>query len=931
MLDIYGTSKITTVLNKNMIKLIYLVVSINNIYCQHIYGGYQNPYTQKNGDQHFVRLNPGDRDYQTFEYNGRRYGQSFPEYDPRYYDNRHPSFNNPNYPENRRYNPDFNPNDPTVRFSDTSGIFSKPGVVGGWRDDLQGKQRPDYMQLQQNRDIFVTTSYGQVQGFRVHVYDNPDPYSQYRPGLTPVETIKGNVSVFLGIPYAMPPVRERRFMPPQIHKGWQLIQAVDFGPACPQPVKYVGAEKGIRDMHEDCLYLNIYSPYTGTGIAQKYAVMFYIHGGDFYKGASNTFPAHMLAAFYDVVVVTINYRLGALGFLSTADENSPGNYGIMDQAMALKWVYDNIEYFNGDKNSITLFGPGAGAASAGLLMVAPTTRHMVNKVIAQSGSALADWAVIQNWERVQNTSKVYGRHLGCPVDSSWKLVSCLRSGRSAFELGNAEFRPEIGFFAWGPVLDANFSVPRDSWFRDTWSEKDWHFLPATPEELIKESRFNPELKYMAGVTTQEAANMIYNNVSLAPYFEINDRFFDQKVRELVLQYNYTYNQEGVYQAIRYMYTYWPDPLNTTHIREQYIHMLSDFIYRAPTDKIIKLLLNRKVPVYLYVLNTTVEALRLPEWRKFPHDIEHFFLTGAPFMDIEFFPSSLKLKRDMWTENDRNMSHFFMKAYSDFARFGNPSPQQIFDIHFEAARQGEIKYLNINTTFNSSIMYNYRQTEFAFWSSYLPTIIGSFFPLYRPYGDYWWEPKEPLQIAFWSISGVCLLLSVALVMCCILWRNAKRETDRYYGDLIQKDDDECVEGVDNASRSSTNIYEIRDLSATVKRPPTGTPPPVFKSRPTSLSLSQQNIIEEKKPSEQLSRSTGNFLNEDKGKVYLNRNVSMDPNPKIKDSKRSYSTPSLRSNSSKESLRDEEHVRMVPGSKKGIRRNPRILDKVPQTQV
>lgn len=111
--------------------------------------------------------------------------------------------------------------------------------------------------------------------------------------------------------------------------------------------------------------------------------MFYIHGGEFYKGSSNTFPGHVLAAYYDVVVVTINYRLGALGFLSTADQNSPGNYGILDQAMALEWVYDNIEYFNGDKNSITLFGPGAGAASAGLLMVAPRTRHMVSKVIAQ--------------------------------------------------------------------------------------------------------------------------------------------------------------------------------------------------------------------------------------------------------------------------------------------------------------------------------------------------------------------------------------------------------------------------------------------------------------------------------------------------------------------------------------------------------------------
>lgn len=126
--------------------------------------------------------------------------------------------------------------------------------------------------------------------------------------------------------------------------------------------------------------------------------MFYIHGGEFSHGASNLFPAHILAAFYDVVVVSINYRLGALGksikkymsgnkvlhiskklicpivclgFLSTGDENSPGNYGILDQAMALRWVHDNIISFNGDPDAITLFGPGAGAASAGLLMIAP--------------------------------------------------------------------------------------------------------------------------------------------------------------------------------------------------------------------------------------------------------------------------------------------------------------------------------------------------------------------------------------------------------------------------------------------------------------------------------------------------------------------------------------------------------------------------------
>lgn len=203
-------------------------------------------------------------------------------------------------------------------------------------------------------------------------------------------------------------------------------------------------------------------------------------------------------------------------------------------------------------------------------------------------------------------------------------------------------------------------------------------------------------------------------------------------------------------------------------------MLSDFLIRAPTDKLVKLLVERKVPVYYYVLNTTIEAFKHPEWRKYAHDNEYFFLTGAPFMDVEFFPRKLRLERSMWTDNDRNMSHFFMKTYTDFARYGNPTHiGEVLGMHFDRAINGELRYLNINTTYNSSILLNYRQTENAFWSEYLPTVIGVLLVTYPPSTEFWWEPKEPLQIAFWSMSIACLILSVLLVMCCILWRNAKR--------------------------------------------------------------------------------------------------------------------------------------------------------------
>ncbi|XP_059481006.1 neuroligin-2 isoform X2 [Neocloeon triangulifer] len=649
--------------------------------------------------------------------------------------------------------------------------FPEPGILAGWRSDLQGRQRPDSINLVNDRDVYVTTPFGQIQGFKVHLYDNPDPHSYFRPGQSPVERVQGNCSVFLGIPYAQPPVREGRFKPPRAHKGWQLLQAVDFGPACPQPVKYTGATKGIRDVDEDCLYLNVYSPTTASGLAQPYPVMLYIHGGDFQKGASNLFPAHVMASFYEVVVVTINYRLGALGFLSTGDENSPGNYGILDQAMALRWVHENIEFFNGDRNLITLFGPGAGAASAGLLMVAPRTRGLVSRVIAQSGSALADWAIIEDVYRAQNTSRVFARLLGCSIESSWKIVSCLKQGRNFYELGNADFQPEVGTFPWGPVLDKSFKVPEDGWY-DGWRERDWHMFQEMPEKSIIKGEFNRGLSYLGGITHDEAAYFIYNNDSLAPDFEVNEEFFNQKVREFVLKYNYTLNPEGVYDAIKYMYTYWPDPQNVTHIREQYINLLSDFLYRAPSDKMAKLLVQQKVPVFLYHLNTSVEALRTPYWRRVPHDTEYYFLTGAPFMDHEFFPKKLRLENVRWTDSDRNMSHFFMRAYTYFARYGHPSHEQILGLHFDMAKTGHLYYLNINTTYNSSIMLNYNQKECAFWTNYLPSVIGMLVPTYPPTTEFWWEPNEPLQIAFWSVSGTCLLLIVIVFICCVLWRNAK---------------------------------------------------------------------------------------------------------------------------------------------------------------
>ena len=133
-----------------------------------------------------------------------------------------------------------------------------------------------------------------------------------------------------------------------------------------------------------------------------------------------------------------------------------------------------------------------------------------------------------------------------------------------------------------------------------------------------------------------------------------------------------------------------------------------------------------------------------------------------------------MSRSLWTEGDRNMSEFFIYAFANFSWYGNPTPKNILGVHWDMTVPGEIqKFLAVNTTENSTTLWNYRQRECAFWMEYLPSVIGYITPTYPPTTEFWWEPESPLQIAFWSMSSVCLFLLVLVVVCCLLWRNARR--------------------------------------------------------------------------------------------------------------------------------------------------------------
>ncbi|MGY8706838.1 carboxylesterase family protein [Bradyrhizobium sp. 18BD] len=203
------------------------------------------------------------------------------------------------------------------------------------------------------------------------------PFALTREGQM-LGAVEGEVAFFRGLAYAAPPTGPLRWRPPQatVEESSEMRTAFEYGAACLQP--------SLRDASEDCLTLNVFRPF---GVDGPLPVMVFIHGGAFVSGTANDplFDGARLAQA-GLIVVTVNYRLGALGWLThpALSEGGSGNYGLMDQIAALHWVHDNIAAFGGDANNVTLFGSGAGATSIALLMLCQEARGLFHKAILQS-------------------------------------------------------------------------------------------------------------------------------------------------------------------------------------------------------------------------------------------------------------------------------------------------------------------------------------------------------------------------------------------------------------------------------------------------------------------------------------------------------------------------------------------------------------------
>nr|XP_018902311.1 PREDICTED: venom carboxylesterase-6-like [Bemisia tabaci] len=228
---------------------------------------------------------------------------------------------------------------------------------------------------------------------------------------------------FTNIPYAKPPVGIMRFQEPEELDSWDdPINATTKVPYCPQLVNDNAPYPQVMGT-EDCLALNVYTPKVNK--SAKLPVMIFFHGGNFDAGSSATYgPELMLDK--DICLVTVNYRLGVLGFLTTCDEFIPANIGLKDQSLAIKWVHDNIEYFGGNPDLITVMGESAGAASTHLHLLSPLSKDYIQRGIIMSGTVDCPWGFMTRRLAVYRT-KALAVLCGCPPNPSSELRECLQT------------------------------------------------------------------------------------------------------------------------------------------------------------------------------------------------------------------------------------------------------------------------------------------------------------------------------------------------------------------------------------------------------------------------------------------------------------------------------------------------------------------------
>ncbi len=462
---------------------------------------------------------------------------------------------------------------------------------------------------------------------------------------------QGNVRRFLGIPYAAPPVGELRWRPPQPHPPWSApLDASRPGSQCPQIVPVINQISG----NENCLFLNVFSP--SPPPTRPLPVMVWIHGGGFTVGSSMDDDPTRFASVHHVVVVSMNYRLGPLGFLALADltkedpRHSTGNLGLEDQQAALRWVASNAAAFGGDPGNVTIFGESAGGISVCEQLLSPLSGGLFEKAITESGPCTLGAVSLASadQEGVSLTEK-----LGCAGPSQ---LQCLRSKPvdqvlealppdPTFLFGNGAY--------WDPVADG-VVLPKDP--VRAIESGDFHRVPMIVGANRDEGRLFVGLAYNSGGHPLQASQ----------WAGAVDHYFGPRVGPLV-------------QA-EYPMSDYPDP------GAAFGQAIGDAVLACPavasaTD------LSRYVPVYEYEYDHLPNPFVLP----MPGiDLGAFHSSELPYV---FGGPVASSGRIAFSPAEQQLSDTVSGAWARFAATGSPAGA---GLNWPRLTPGSTTYLSLDT-------------------------------------------------------------------------------------------------------------------------------------------------------------------------------------------------------------------------------------------
>ncbi|KAH7963199.1 acetylcholinesterase-1 [Rhipicephalus sanguineus] len=502
-------------------------------------------------------------------------------------------------------------------------------------------------------------------------WTNRNAAQEARTNYVTVKTVNGHVrgrlldvdgasvAQFLGIRYAEPPVGVLRFRKPLPARSWQpeTLDALEFGSPCAQangslpPVSWLVPRDKVS---EDCLFLNVWHP---LGDSQdNLGVLAWIHGGGYRAGTASDpdFDGRKLAATGNVVVVTINYRLGSFGYLYTGPGTSTGNYALWDHNLALRWIRDNIARFRGDPGRVTVWGESAGSIAVGSLLLSRQNAGLIHRAILSSGS---NFWLLPPMNRVGHefADRIAG-HVGC-LDSEKpsskthpaQVLRCLRSvpadaiidaEQTQFPDDLVTFRPAFGD-EYLPLpdlttLSKSMFIPLDSLLAGGVSEEGSLFLyfkdhvlfgPSVPK-LTRKQAFDFALKHYLGVLPEDVQAMI-------------KEFYQKNVAS-------DEDSRGVFRSL--------------------IDMVGDYLIMCPTKFHAELFAKTNRPAYFYMLDHRSKKGRFPPYMGSMHfeDVQYFF--GLPFV----FPGR-------HTDEDRAFSLLCMRVIGSYVSTGKPQlPEEDID-------------------------------------------------------------------------------------------------------------------------------------------------------------------------------------------------------------------------------------------------------------